>query len=69
VAILQGVDGNVLPLHTLTGDRNVDDDVDASPLGPDSVALPVSANSPGGSDRRLSNVNISSKIRISRRAG
>jgi len=46
--------------YTLTGDRSVDVDVDISPLGPDSVALPALANSPGRSDSWQSNVNISS---------
>ena len=60
VASLPGDDANVLPSHTLTGDRSVDVDVDISQLGPDSVALPVSADSPGRSDSWQSNVNISS---------
>jgi len=46
--------------HTLTGDRSVDVDVDISPLGPDSVALPASANTTGRSDSWQSNVIISS---------
>ena len=59
-SLLPGDNANVLPSHTLTGDRSVDVDVDISPLGPDSVALPASANSPDRSDSWQSNVNISS---------
>ena len=60
VASLPGDNASVLPSHTLTGDRSVDVDVDISPLEPDSVVLPASANRPGRSDSWQSNVNISS---------
>jgi len=39
VASLPGVEANVLPPHTLTGDRSVDVDVDTSPLGPDTSSV------------------------------